>query len=318
MPAPLAIGVVMDPIDAIKPAKDSTFAMLLAMARRGHQAHYLTLSDLWLRDGVACARSRALSVRDQAHDFYTLEDAIEGPMTRFDVVLMRKDPPFDLEYIYATYLLERAEQAGVRVVNRPQSLRDVNEKAFTAHFPQCCPPTLITRDRARIRAFLSEQQRIVVKPMDGMGGASVFRLDRGDPNVSVILEVMTAFDRRTVIAQRFLPEYTEGDKRIILIGGEPIDYALARIPAAGESRANLAAGGHGEAVALTARDRWICAQLSPELRARGLDFVGLDVIGDYITEINVTSPTGIRELDAACALDIAGQFIGHLEAHPTP
>lgn len=310
----LAIGVVMDPIQTIKPAKDSTFAMLLAMSRRGHRAHYMELSDLWIADGVAHARSRAITVRDQARDFHALDAPVEGPMARFDIVLMRKDPPFDLEYVYATYILELAERAGVRVVNRPASLRDVNEKAFTAHFPQCCPPTLISRDRARIRSFLAEQGRIVVKPMDGMGGASVFRLDQGDPNVSVILELMTQFDRRTIIAQRFLPEYQQGDKRIILIHGEPVDHALARIPAAGEARANLAAGGRGEAVPLTARDRWICAELAPELRARGLDFVGLDVIGDYLTEINVTSPTGIRELDTACGLDIAGRFVEHLEA----
>jgi glutathione synthase len=314
MPRQLAIGVVMDPIETIKPAKDSTFAMLLALARRGHRGHYMQLSDLWIGDGVAYARSQEVTVRDQPRDFFALDDAVEGAMTRFDIVLMRKDPPFDLEYVYATYALELAERSGVRVVNRPGALRDVNEKAFTAHFPQCCPQTLITRDRSRIRAFLAEQERIVVKPMDGMGGASVFRLDQGDPNVSVILELMTQFDRRTVIAQRFLPEYQQGDKRIILIHGEPVDFALARIPAAGESRANLAAGGRGEAVPLTERDRWICAQLAPEMRARGLDFVGIDVIGDYLTEINVTSPTGIRELDKTCGLDIAGRFIEHLEA----
>jgi len=313
MSGTLDIGVVMDPIQSIKPAKDSTFAMLLAMARRGHRAHCMELSDLWVMDGVAHARSREVAVRDQATDFYDLAEAAEGPMARFDVVLMRKDPPFDLEYIYATYILELAEQADVHVVNRPASLRDVNEKAFTAHFPQCGPPTLISRDRARIRAFLEQQGSIVVKPMDGMGGASVFRVDQGDPNVSVILELMTQFDQRTVIAQRFLPEYRQGDKRILLIHGEPIDHALARIPAEGESRANLAAGGRGVAVPLTGRERWICGELAPELRARGLDFVGLDVIGDYLTEINVTSPTGIRELDAACGIDIADRLIEHLE-----
>ncbi|AHE99536.1 glutathione synthase [Thioalkalivibrio paradoxus] len=317
MPEKLSIGVVMDPIQAVKPSKDSTFAMLLAMTRRGHHAHYLELSDLWLRDGAVLARSRPITVRDQARDFHQLGDPVEGPVDRFDILLMRKDPPFDLEYIYATYLLELAEQAGVRVVNRARSLRDANEKAFTAHFPQCCPPTLITRDRARIRAFLAEQERIVVKPMDGMGGASVFRLDQGDPNTSVILETITHFDRRTVIAQRFLPEYRQGDKRILLIHGKPVDYALARIPAEGESRANLAAGGRGEAVPLTERDRWICAQLESELCARGLDFVGLDVIGDYLTEINVTSPTGVRELDRARGLDIAGTFIEFLESGTT-
>jgi glutathione synthase len=313
MPGTLDIGVVMDPIHSIKPTKDSTFAMLLAMARRGHRAHCMELSDLWVMDGVPCARSRAVTVRDQAVGFHDLAETVEGPMTRFDIVLMRKDPPFDLEYIYATYILELAERAGVHVVNRPASLRDVNEKAFTAHFPQCCPPTLISRDRSRIRSFLEQQRSIVVKPMDGMGGASVFRVDQGDPNVSVILELMTRFDHRTVIAQRFLPEYRQGDKRILLIHGEPVDHALARIPAEGESRANLAAGGRGVAVPLTERDRWICAEVAPELRARGLDFVGLDVIGDYLTEINVTSPTGIRELDAACGLDIADRFIGFLE-----
>ncbi len=313
MPDSLAVGVVMDPIQTIKPVKDTTFAMLLAMARRGHAAHCIQLSDLWLADGVPHARSRAVTVRDRATDFHQLDDPVDGPMQRFDVVLMRKDPPFDMEYVYATYMLEMAERSGVRVVNRPASLRDVNEKVFTAHFPQCCPETLITRDRSRIRAFLAEQERIVVKPLDGMGGASVFRLDLGDPNVSVILETITEFDRRTVIAQRFLPEYRQGDKRIILIHGEPVEHALARIPAEGESRANLAAGGRGEAVPLSERDRWICAQVGPELRERGLDFVGLDVIGDYLTEINVTSPTGVRELDAACGLDIAGQFVRFLE-----
>lgn len=310
----LDIGVVMDPIHGIKPAKDSTFAMLLAMARRGHRAHCMELSDLWVMDGVPHARSRPVTVRDQPVDFHALGAVDEGPMARFDIVLMRKDPPFDMEYVYASYTLELAEQAGVRVINRPASLRDVNEKAFTARFPQCCPATLISRDRTRIRAFLEQQKSIVVKPMDGMGGASVFRMDQGDPNISVILEIMTQFDTRTVIAQRFLPEYRAGDKRILLIHGEPVAHALARIPAEGESRANLAAGGRGVAVPLTERDLWICEQLAPELRKRGLDFVGLDVIGDYLTEINVTSPTGIRELDAACGLDIAGQFIAYLEA----
>ena len=309
----LEIGVVMDPIHTIKPAKDSTFAMLLAMARQGHRTHYLQLRDIWILDGVSFGRSQAVAVRDHAKDFFTLEPPEEGPLQRFDVLLMRKDPPFDMEYIYATYLLEIAEREGVKVVNRPQSLRDVNEKAFTAHFPQCCPPTLISRERSRLRAFLEQQGRIVLKPLDGMGGASIFRLDHGDPNTSVILETMTRFDQQTVIAQRFLPEFSAGDKRILLIDGEPVDFALARIPAAGEARANLAAGGRGEAVALTERDRWICAEVGPELRARGLAFVGLDVIGDYLTEINVTSPTGIRELDAACELDIAGQFVSYLE-----
>ncbi len=309
---PHDIAILMDPIAGIKPWKDTTFAMMLAAQARGHRLHYLEPGDLWIEEGEARARSRPVTVRDQHDDFFALGEPGTGPATRFDLLLMRKDPPFDLEFVYSTYALELAEAAGVRVVNRPHALRDVNEKAFTTRFPQCCPPTLITRDRARIRAFLEAQGEIVVKPLDSMGGASVFRIRHDDPNTSVILEVMTEFDRRTIVAQRFLPEYTAGDKRIILIGGTPFGHALARIPAAGETRANLAAGGRGEAVPLNDRDRWICDQIAPELRARGLDFVGIDVIGDYLTEINVTSPTGVRELDQALGADLAGQFIDHL------
>lgn len=306
------IAILMDPLRDSKPWKDTTFAMMLAARARGHHLHYLELADLWIEEGRAMARSSPVEVRDTRTDFFTLGDPEAGPVARFDIFLMRKDPPFDLEYIYATYALDLAERDGVRVVNRPRALRDVNEKVFTTRFPQCCPPSLIARDRARIRRFLEEQGEIVVKPLDGMGGASVFRVRPGDPNTSVILETITEFDQRSVVAQRFLPEFTAGDKRIILIGGEPYHYALARIPAPGESRANLAAGGRGEAVALTERDRWICSEIAPELQARGLDFVGIDVIGDYLTEINVTSPTGVRELDAACGDDLAGQFIDYL------
>ncbi|WP_018871781.1 glutathione synthase [Thioalkalivibrio sp. ALJ16] len=312
------IAILMDPIQGIKPAKDTTFAMMLAAQARGHRLHYLEPGDLWIEEGRAMARSRPVSVLDDSGDFYRLGEPEAGPAQRFDLLLMRKDPPFDLEYIYATYALDLAERDGVRVSNRPGALRDVNEKAFTAHFPQCCPPTLITRDRQRIRGFLEAQGDIVVKPLDGMGGASVFRVRQGDPNTSVILETITEFDCRSVVAQRFLPEFTAGDKRIILIGGEPYGHALARIPAAGESRANLAAGGRGEAVMLTARDRWICEQIAPELQARGLDFVGIDVIGDFLTEINVTSPTGVRELDAAGGQDLAGQYIDYLTGPSAP
>ncbi|WP_038052150.1 glutathione synthase [Thioalkalivibrio sp. ALJ1] len=306
------IAILMDPIGSIKPWKDTSFAMMLAAQARGHHLHYLEPADLWIEDGRAAARSRPVTVRDTHSDFFTLGDVESGPASRFDLLLMRKDPPFDLEFVYATYALDLAARDGVRVSNRPQALRDVNEKAFTAHFPQCCPPTLITRDRSRIRDFLEVQGDIVVKPLDGMGGASVFRVRQGDPNTSVILETITEFDQRSVVAQRFLPEFTAGDKRIILIRGEPYDHALARIPAEGESRANLAAGGRGEARPLTERDRWICDEIAPELKARGLDFVGIDVIGDYLTEINVTSPTGVRELDAAGGHDLAGQYIDYL------
>jgi len=227
-------------------------------------------------------------------------------------VLMRKDPPFDMEYVYTTYILERAEQAGVRVVNRPQALRDANEKAYTAWFPQCCPPTLMTRDMGRIRAFLAEHKKIVVKPLEGMGGLLVFVLAEGDPNTSVVLETLTQNGARLTVAQKYIPEIKDGDKRILVIDGEAVPYALARVPKPGESRGNLAAGGKGVGVPLSERDRWIVAQVAPALREKGLLFVGLDVIGDWLTEINVTSPTCVRELDAIYGLDIAGQFMDRL------
>ncbi len=311
----LTVGVIMDPIDHIKPAKDTTLAMLLECQRRGWNLRYMELEDLFLRDGQALARQRALRVADSLSDWFELGEAQEGPLTQMDVILMRKDPPFNMQYIYATYLLERAEHAGVLVVNRPASLRDVSEKAYTAWFAQCCPPTLISADMRRLRDFLSEQEDIVVKPLDGMGGMSVFRIRQGDVNTSVILETITERGTRFVMAQRYLPQIVEGDKRILLIDGEPVPYALARIPAAGEARGNLAAGGHGEGRPLTERDRWICAQVGPVMRDKGLYFVGLDVIGDYLTEINVTSPTCARELDHQYGLNIAGMLMDRIARH---
>ena len=303
----------MDPIGAIKPYKDTTLAMLLAAQARGWKLLYMEQADLYLTQGEARARRRALSVKDDKHDWFELGAEDDGPMAgAMDLVLMRKDPPFDMEYIYSTYVLERAEAAGVLVVNRPQSLRDANEKAFTAWFPQCCPPTLMTRDMARMRGFLKEHHKIVVKPPDGMGGSQIFVLEEGDANVSVALETLTHEGKRLAIAQKYLPEIKAGDKRILLIDGEPVPYALARVPATGESRGNLAAGGKGVGVALTERDRWIAAQVAPTLREKGLLFVGLDVIGDWLTEINVTSPTCVRELDALYKLDIAGDFMDML------
>jgi len=305
----IKIGVVMDPIGSIKPAKDTTLAMLLAAQARGWELHYLEPQDLYLQDGEARARSRNLSVRDTSQSWFEWGSEQDIRLGALDVVLMRKDPPLDMEYIHSTYLLERAEQAGVLVVNRPQALRDANEKVYTAWFPQCCPPTLISSDMHRIREFLRAQGKIVVKPLDGMGGMSVFVLAHGDPNISVVLETLTERGRRMAMAQKFLPQISEGDKRILLIDGEPVPYALARIPAPGESRGNLAAGGHGVGVPLTERDRWICQQVAPALREKGLLFVGLDVIGDYLTEINVTSPTCARELDKLYGLDITGQLM---------
>lgn len=306
------LGVVMDPIADIKPYKDTTLAMLLAAQARGWTLSYMEQPDLYLRDGEARARRRPLTVRDDPKDWFTLGEAADGPMAGLDLVLMRKDPPFDMEYVYTTYVLERAEQAGVQVVNRPQALRDANEKAYTAWFPQCCPPTLMTRDMGRIRAFLAEHKKIVVKPLDGMGGAMIFVLAEGDPNISTVLETLTQDGSRLTVAQKYLPEIKDGDKRILLIDGEPVPYALARVPKPGESRGNLAAGGKGVGVALTERDRWICREVAPALREKGLWFVGLDVIGEWLTEINVTSPTCVRELDALYGLDIAGGFMDML------
>ncbi|WP_232023943.1 glutathione synthase [Sulfurivermis fontis] len=303
------LGVVMDPIGAIHYKKDSTLAMLLAAQSRGWQLRYFELADLYLRDGTAYGRSRPLRVYADPQGWFELGEAEDMPLGELDVILMRKDPPFDMEYIYATYLLEQAEAAGALVVNRAQSLRDANEKLFAAWFPQCTPPTLVTRDMQRLRAFVAEQGEAVLKPLGGMGGASIFVTRQGDPNASVIIETLTDHGQRYTMAQRYLPEISAGDKRILLIDGEPVPYALARIPAAGELRGNLAAGGSGVGVPLSQRDRWICAQVAPRLREQGLLFVGLDVIGDYLTEINVTSPTCIRELDAQFGLDIAGQLM---------
>ncbi len=303
------LGVVMDPIGEIKIAKDTTFALLLAAQSRGWILHYMEMGDLSLSDGVAHARTRLLTVNDDPAGWYSFGEVRSMPLAELDVVLMRKDPPFDMEYVFSTYLLEQAERGGALVVNRPASLRDANEKLFTAWFPQCCPPTLVTRRDGEIRAFLREHGDIVVKPLDGMGGTSIFRLRDGDPNTSVIIETMTRNEGRYVMAQRFIPEILKGDKRILLIDGEPVPYALARIPAPGETRGNLAAGGRGEGVALGERDRWICAQVGPVLRERGLLFVGLDVIGDYLTEVNVTSPTCLRELESIYGLDIKSDVL---------
>ncbi len=305
----LQLGVVMDPIGSINIKKDSTFAMLLEAQQRGWPIRYMEQADLFLHDGQAFARHRGLKLFDDARRWFEWGEENTEPLAAFDVILMRKDPPFDMEYVYTTYLLERAEDSGVLVVNKPRSLRDANEKLFTAWFPQCTPPTLVTRNAKRIRDFLGEHGDIVLKPLGGMGGESVFRLRRGDPNTNVVIETLTADETRFAMAQRFIPEIAQGDKRILLVDGEPIPYALARIPAEGETRGNLAAGGTGVGVPLTERDRWICAQVGPVLREKGLIFVGLDVIGDYLTEINVTSPTCIRELDRLYDLHISAKLL---------
>ena len=307
------LGVVMDPISEITVKKDTTLAMLLAAQARGWSLEYMEMKDLYMSDGICHGRMRPVTVRDDQKDWFDLGDPETLPLSELDVVLMRKDPPFDMEYIYATYLLERAEQAGVLVVNKPQSLRDANEKMYTAGFPHCCPPTIVTREMSRLYEFLAVEKTIIVKPLDGMGGASIFRVTTGDANTNVIFETMTQHERRYIMAQRFLPEIRDGDKRVLLINGEPIPYALARVPAEGDARGNLAAGAKGVGVELSERERWIASQGGPVGRDKGLLFVGLDVIGEHLTEVNVTSPTCIRELDAIYGLDIGGQLMDAIE-----
>jgi glutathione synthase len=310
----LRTGVIMDPIAGIKTYKDSTFAMLLEAQRRGHEIWYMEPAWLTVRDGTALGHMRPLTVRDDRQDWFTLGASEDRPLGTLDILLMRKDPPFDMDYVYTTYMLDLAEQAGVTVVNRPQALRDANEKFFITRFPQCCVPCLITRSTREIRDFVSEQGLSVVKPLDGMGGESIFQVRPDDPNLNVILETISHNDRDLVMVQRYIPEITAGDKRILMVGGEPVPWALARIPGAGDFRGNLAKGGTGKGVPLSERDRWICAQVAPELKRRGILFAGLDVIGEWLTEINVTSPTCIRELDAEFGLNIAGDLFDALEA----
>ncbi|MGH8595301.1 MAG: glutathione synthase [Gammaproteobacteria bacterium] len=314
----IKLGVIMDPIASINPKKDTTLALLLAAQRRGWELHYMELADLSLRDGLTSATTRQLRVMDDYarwHEF--ISPLAVRALHDLDAILMRKDPPFDTEYIFATYLLERAQAAGCLIVNDPRALRDANEKLFTAWFAEFCPPSLVARRKVEIRAFLAEFGDIVVKPLDGMGGSSIFRIRDGDPNASVIIETLTAMETRFCMAQRYLPQIVDGDKRILLIDGEPISYALARIPQVGELRGNLAAGGRGEGRPLTARDREICACVGPSLKARGLLFVGLDVIGDYLTEINVTSPTCVRELEAQFQIPIADRLMTAIAARLT-
>ncbi len=309
----LKTGVVMDPISGIKSYKDSTFAMLLEAQRRGHELWYMEPGDLTVSGGVASGHMRRLSVRDDTDDWFTLDQAGHLELGGLDFLLMRKDPPFDMDYVYTTYILDLAEKAGVTVVNRPQALRDANEKCFITQFPQCCVPALITRSSAEIKGFVHAHGLSVVKPLDGMGGASIFQVRTDDPNLNVILETITAGDRDLVMVQQYIPEITQGDKRILVVNGEPVPYALARIPGEGDFRGNLAKGGTGVGVALTDRDRWIVGEVAPELVRRGILFAGLDVIGEWLTEINVTSPTCIRELDEQYGLNIARELFDALE-----
>jgi glutathione synthase len=310
----MKFGMVMDSIAHINIKKDTSFAMLLEAAARGWELHYMELNNLYMRNGRAYARTRLLKVRRDAQQWFEFYGEQDLPLDALNVIMMRKDPPFDQEYIYATYLLERAESKGVYVVNKPQSLRDANEKLFTAWFSECCAETLVTREAFRIKEFLLEQGEIILKPLDGMGGTSIFHVRKEDPNLNVIIETMTQLNTRFVMAQRYLPAIKDGDKRILVINGVPVPYCLARIPAQGETRGNLAAGGRAEGRPLSTQDRWIAEYVGPSLREKGLIFVGLDVIGDKLTEINVTSPTCVQELDAQFGLRICATLMDHIES----
>lgn len=306
------LGVIMDPITQITIKKDTTFALLLEAQRQGWSIDYMEMADLFLEQNVPCARMRRLTVQDDPTHAFQFTHTKTERLDSLAVILMRKDPPIDAQYLYTTQLLDRAQASGVRVVNHPQSLRDFNEKLFALAFPQCCPPTLVTADLAAGRSFLEQHQDIIAKPLHGMGGFSIFRLRQGDPNVNVVFETLSNHNQRFMLLQRYIPEITEGDKRILLINGQAIDYVLARRAAPGETRANLAAGGTGRVMPLSKTDRWICEQVGPTLQEKGLYFVGLDVIGNYLTEINITSPTGLREIESVAPYSVAELFFKKL------
>lgn len=314
----IKIGIVMDPLPSINIKKDSSFAMMLAAQKAGWEIHTIYQHDLFSENEKPRAFSRVTSVNDDPEHWFDFTATQDIDLAELNIILMRKDPPFDIEYIASTYILQLAEDAGVMVVNKPASLRNFNEKMFITRFPQCCTPFLVSRDPSRLRSFVEQRYRqagqdVILKPLDGMGGASIYRVNPRDANLSVILETLTEHAHRTVMAQQFIPEIIHGDKRVLLINGEAVPYALARIPAEGETRGNLAAGGSGTGMKLTGRDRWICEQVGPVLKQEGILFAGIDIIGDYLTEINITSPTCIRELDALYSLDIAGDLMRCIE-----
>jgi glutathione synthase len=309
----IKLGIVMDPISQVKVAKDSSMAMMLEAQKRGYELYYMEMKDLYLEQGECHATTHRVKVFDDSEHWYELSDPQDIAVSELDAVLMRKDPPFDTEFIYATYMLERAEEAGTLIVNKPSSLRDCNEKLFTAWFSEFTPKTLVTRSSDKIREFHKKQQDVIIKPLDGMGGASIFRIKADDANVGVIIETLTNNGEQYAMVQEFMPEIADGDKRILIVNGEPMPYCLARIPAQGETRGNLAAGGRGVARPLSVSDKAIADAIAPELKKRGLYFVGLDVIGDKVTEINVTSPTCIREIEAAYPINISGKLMDAIE-----
>ena len=309
----LRIGVLMDPIATINTKKDTTLGLLRAASAAGHQLTYLEQADLTVRNGEAMASLRSLTVYDDDTAWYAMGERYDASLSTLDAVLMRKDPPFDMEFFYTTQLLEDAERRGTLIVNRCASLRDCNEKLFATQFPECCPPLLVSRDPNALKAFHAEHGDVIFKPLDGMGGQSIFRVKENDPNLNVILETLTDNGGVTIMAQQYLPAIKDGDKRVLMINGEAVPFCLARLPMAGENRGNLAAGGSGIVRPLSDRDRWIAEQVGPTLREKGLLFVGLDIIGDYLTEINVTSPTCMREIDRAKNTQIAEQLIACIE-----
>jgi len=309
----MKIAFIVDPLDDFKIYKDSTYAMMREAAARGHELHVLEQQDLVWHDGAVSGHARKLHLTGDKESWYRTEAPRSVALKAFDAVLMRKDPPFDMEYVYSTYLLELAQAEGARVFNDPRAIRDCNEKMTIARFPQFTAPTIVTRDAALINGFLSTHGDIILKPLDGMGGTSVFRVHKQDPNLNVIVETVTHYGRRTVMAQRYIPAISDGDKRILLIGGKVVPHALARIPKPGETRGNLAAGGTGVARELSARDREIAETLAPQLYAQGLLVVGLDVIGDYLTEVNVTSPTCFQEITEQTGFNVAGMMLDALE-----
>jgi len=313
MPTSVKLGIVMDPIESIKPWKDSSFAMLLEAQHRGWQIFYMCIDDLYMDSSISYAHYQRIRLKDDRQDWFVKTDPGVCRLDEMDVILMRKDPPFDLEYIYATYLLEQAEENGTLIVNKAASLRDCNEKLYTRYFPQCCVESRISRDPRRLLEFIDLHEDVIVKPLDGMGGKSIFRVQAGDTNTNVILETVTQSGTATTMAQRYIPEISDGDKRILLINGNSVPFALARLPAKGENRGNIAAGASTHGQPLSERDQWLCDQIGPSLRDKGLIFVGIDVIGDYITEINVTSPTCIRELDQEFDLNISADLFNCID-----
>ncbi len=309
----MKFAFITDPLESFKTYKDSTYAMMREASRRGHLLYAMQQHDLIWRNGIVSGTARRLNFQNDPHDWFSLDEATLTPLPQFDAVLMRKDPPFDMEYIYSTYLLELAQRQGARVYNNPGTVRDCNEKLTIAQFPQFIAPSLVTRNVEHIHGFIAEHRDIILKPLDGMGGTSIFRVTEQDPNLNVIIETITHYGNRTVMAQRYIPQIVDGDKRILIIGGRPVPFALARIPKAGETRGNLAAGGTGVARPLTERDREIAETLGPQLFARGLLLVGLDVIGDYLTEVNVTSPTCFQEITEQSGFDVAAMMLDALE-----